>query len=278
MRLKNRIISLLLVVVLLSGISLLLYPFVSDYWNAQHQSKVISLYTEEVAIMDDETYERLWNESEIYNASLLERDDAYTLTELQSSQYDSMLNAGNSDVMGYIEIPSIRVILPIYHGTSDATLQRSVGHLEWTSLPIGGNSTHAVISGHRGLPSASLFTDLDKLIVGDVFMIQVLDETLTYEVDQIKIIEPVDATDLTIVEGEDYVTLMTCTPYGINTHRLLVRGHRVANTEDAANVHLTSEAIQIEPLLVAPIVAIPLLLVLLTVVLNEGDSKKKRRY
>lgn len=228
--------------------------------------------------MDDETYERLWNESEIYNASLLERDDAYTLTELQSSQYDSMLNAGNSDVMGYIEIPSIRVILPIYHGTSDATLQRSVGHLEWTSLPIGGNSTHAVISGHRGLPSASLFTDLDKLIVGDVFMIQVLDETLTYEVDQIKIIEPVDATDLTIVEGEDYVTLMTCTPYGINTHRLLVRGHRVANTEDAANVHLTSEAIQIEPLLVAPIVAIPLLLVLLTVVLNEGDSKKKRRY
>ena len=176
--------------------------------------------------------------------------------------------------MGYIEIPEIDVSLPIYHGTEDPVLQVAIGHLEWTSLPVGGESTHCVLSGHRGLPSAKLFTDLDRLVVGDRFRLGVLDQVLTYEVDQILIVEPQDTEALLIEEGKDLCTLVTCTPYSINTHRLLVRGHRVETEKDAKNVRVTSDAIQIEPYLVAPVVAAPILLVLLLGLLIPRRRKK----
>ena len=178
--------------------------------------------------------------------------------------------------MGYIEIPSIQVSLPIYHGTDEAVLQVAVGHLEWSSLPVGGESTHCVLSGHRGLPSAKLFTNLDRLAVGDVFLLRVLDEVLTYEVDQILIVEPSETDALRIVGGMDYCTLVTCTPYGVNTHRLLVRGHRIENAEEARTVRVTADAVQIEPLLVAPIAAIPLLAVLLIALLIPRRAKNRR--
>ena len=177
--------------------------------------------------------------------------------------------------MGYIEIPKINCSLPIYHGTNEAILQVAVGHIEGTSLPVGGESTHCVLSGHRGLPSAKLFTNLDQMEVGDIFMLRVLDEVLTYEVDQILIVEPQETGALQIEEGKDYCTLVTCTPYGVNTHRLLVRGHRIENIEEAKTVRVTADAIQIEPLLVAPAVALPMLIVLLVVLLIKTRKKKK---
>lgn len=178
-------------------------------------------------------------------------------------------------VMGYIEIPSIDCALPIYHGTEESVLQIAVGHLEWSSLPVGGESTHCVLSGHRGLPSAKLFTNLDKLQTGDIFMLRVLDNVLTYEVDQILIVKPQETGALRIEKGKDYCTLVTCTPYGINTHRLLVRGHRIDNIEEAKTVRVTADAIQIEPLLVAPVVAIPILLLLLILLLLPKKPRKK---
>jgi sortase A len=178
--------------------------------------------------------------------------------------------------MGYIEIPSLRVSLPVYHGVEDSVLQIAVGHIEGSSLPVGGPSTHCVVSGHRGLPSARLFTDLDKMMVGDVFMIHVLDETLTYEVDQIRIVEPHELDELLIQEGKDLCTLVTCTPYGINSHRLLVRGHRVENLKEAVTVRVTADAVVVERLIVAPFVLAPILLVML-VGLFVGGGKKKRR-
>ena len=208
-----------------------------------------------------------------YNASLLERNNAYLLTEEQKAAYEQLLNVSGLGIMGYIEIPSIDCSLPIYHGTEESVLQIAIGHLEWTSLPVGGESTHCVLSGHRGLPSAKLFTNLDKLQEGDVFLLRVLDEVLTYEVDQILIVEPQETGALRIVEGEDYCTLVTCTPYGINTHRLLVRGHRIENAPEARLVRVTADAVQIEPLLVAPIVALPMLLLLLILLLLPKRPK-----
>ena len=174
--------------------------------------------------------------------------------------------------MGYIEIPNLHLSLPIYHGTGDAVLQIAVGHLEWSSLPVGGEGTHCVLSGHRGLPSAKLFTNLDQLTAGDIFVIRVLDEVLTYEVDQILIVEPEDLSALTVEPGQDLCTLVTCTPYGINTHRLLVRGHRIENQSEA--IRVTADAIQIEPLIVAPLVALPLLLILFIILLASGPKKR----
>ena len=213
-----------------------------------------------------------------YNQSLLHRESDYALTDDQDSQYASLLAIDDSGMIGYIEIPSIGVSLPIYHGTSDGVLQRAVGHLDWTSLPVGGASTHCVLSGHRGLPSAKLFTDLDRLTTGDTFALRILDEVLTYEVDQILIVEPEDVSALSIEDGKDLCTLVTCTPYGINSHRLLVRGHRVENQAETQMTRVTSDAIQIEPLIVAPIVALPILFALLIILLVSGkkpDGGKK---
>ena len=267
--------TLLLVLILLTGLSLLLYPTVSDYWNSFHQTRAIATYAENVAIMDQEQYDEIWAAAKAYNASLAERDNAFLLSDEQKEEYTRLLDVSGLGIMGYIEIPEIDVSLPIYHGTEESVLQIAVGHLEWSSLPVGGESTHCVLSGHRGLPSAKLFTNLDKLQTGDIFMLRILDDLLTYEVDQILIVEPQETGALRIEEGKDYCTLVTCTPYGINTHRLLVRGHRIDNIEEAKTVRVTADAIQIEPLLVAPIVAIPILLLLMILLLLPKQPQKK---
>ena len=270
---NGNFITLLLVLILLAGLSLLLYPSVSNYWNSLHQTRAIATYAEEVANLDNDAYDQLWQDAASYNQSLLTRSNTYLLSDEQKAEYARLLDVSGLGVMGYIEIPEIDVSLPIYHGTEESVLQIAVGHLEWSSLPVGGESTHCVLSGHRGLPSAKLFTNLDKLREGDTFLLRVLDEVLTYEVDQILIVEPQETAALQIEEGKDYCTLVTCTPYGINTHRLLVRGHRIDNIEEAKTVRVTADAIQIEPLIVAPIVAIPMLLVLLVLLLLPKRKK-----
>ncbi|MFQ8996853.1 class C sortase [Allofournierella massiliensis] len=272
---RKHLSTILLVFILLIGLSLLLYPSVSNYWNSFHQTRAIATYAENVAKLDNNQYDQLWEEARAYNEALRFRSNPYFLSEEQKAQYESLLDVSGLGVMGYIEIPEIDVSLPIYHGTEESVLQVAVGHLDWTSLPVGGESTHCVLSGHRGLPSAKLFTNLDKLREGDTFLLRILDEVLTYEVDQILIVEPQETGALKIEEGKDYCTLVTCTPYGINTHRLLVRGHRIDNIEEAKTVRVTADAIQIEPLLVAPVVAIPILLLLLILLLLPKQPRKK---
>lgn len=271
---RKHLSTIVLVILLLIGLSLLLYPTVSDYWNSFHQTRAIATYAENVAALDNASYDAIWDAARQYNRSLCSRSNSFLLSDEQKAEYESLLDISGQGVMGYIEIPEIDVSLPIYHGTEDPVLQVAVGHLEWTSLPVGGESTHCVLSGHRGLPSAKLFTDLDKLREGDTFLLRVLDEILTYEVDQILIVEPQDTAALEIAEGEDYCTLVTCTPYGINTHRLLVRGHRIDNIEEVKTVRVTADAVQLEPMLVAPVVAIPMLLILLILLLLPRRRKK----
>ena len=271
---KKYFSTILLILIFFVGLGLLLYPTLSDYINSLHQSKAISAYAESIENMDTEEYEAILSAARQYNTTLAQSTQSYELTDEEEERYSQLLNVDGTGVMGYIEIPSIDISLPIYHGTSDSVLNSSIGHLDWTSLPVGGESTHCVLSGHRGLPSAKLFTNLDKLVVGDTFLLRTLDEVLTYEVDQILIVEPSDIEELQIVPGEDYCTLVTCTPYGINTHRLLVRGHRIENAEEAASVRVTSDAIQIEPVIVAPMIAAPILLILLMIVFLPGNKKK----
>ena len=267
--------TVILLIVLIIGLSLLLYPSLSNWWNSMHQSRAVASYVEQVANLDEDQYAHLWDEVWNYNRELTKRPNSYILNDQQRERYDKLLDVGGTGIMGYVEIPSIGVTLPIYHGTDETVLQVAVGHLEWSSLPVGGKSSHCVVSGHRGLPSARLFTDLDELVEGDVFMFRVLDEVLTYEVDQILIVEPDDTDALLIQEGKDLCTLITCTPYGVNSHRLLVRGHRIENLEVAQTVRVTADAMQIKPVIVAPIVAIPMLLILLIILLIP--KKKKRR-
>ena len=268
--------TVLLLVTLMIGISLLLYPTISDYWNSFHQSRAIAGYAEAVAQMDEIDYEKIWNDAVEYNKELQTRSNHWFLTEEQQEEYESMLNVSDNGIMGYIEIPSIKVSLPIYHGVDEGILQVAIGHIEGSSLPVGGKGSHCVISGHRGLPSAKLFTDLDQLAEGDIFMLRVLDETLTYEVDQILIVEPNDMSSLEFDEEKDYCTLVTCTPYGINSHRLLVRGHRVANLEESEEIRVTADAQQIDPVLITPALAGILLVLLLlgTFVWNRVRSRR----
>ena len=267
---KKQKSTIILLLIFLIGLSLLLYPTVSDYWNNFHQSKAIAGYAEAVAKLDTADYDRLLAEARAYNASLVGNNHRYQPTEAEISQYDQLLNVTGNGIMAYIEIPVIGVSLPIYHGSQDTVLQVAIGHIEGSSLPVGGPSTHCVVSGHRGLPSAKLFTDLDKMAVGDTFVIRVLDEVLTYEVDQIHIVKPDELKLLDIEDGQDLCTLVTCTPYGINSHRLLVRGHRVENQKGASSIRVTADAVQIEPLLVAPAVAAPILLILIIALLAGG--------
>ena len=272
---SGNLITILLFLMLLAGLSLLLYPTVSDYWNSFHQSRAIASYAEQVAQIDNNVYDQLWADAESYNRTLWGKENRYELSDEELTEYESLLNVSGNGIIGYIEIPSIGCSLPIYHGTDEAVLQIAVGHIAGTSLPVGGQGTHCALSGHRGLPSAKLFTDLDKMVDGDIFVLRVLDETLTYEVDRILIVEPYEMDALEIEAGKDYCTLVTCTPYGINTHRLLVRGHRIENIAQAKIVRVTADAVQIEPLIVAPVVAIPLLLLLLILLLLPGQPKKK---
>lgn len=273
---NNNWTTVFLVLLLLAGVSLLLYPSLSDYWNSMHQTRAIASYAETVSQLDTAQYDEMWKAAQDYNRALSQRETAFALTDEQKAAYESLLDVSGLGVMGYIEIPEIDCSLPIYHGTEESVLQVAVGHLEWSNLPVGGEGTHCVLSGHRGLPSAKLFTNLDKLAVGDTFLLRVLDEVLAYEVDQILIVEPEQVDVLGIVPGEDYCTLVTCTPYGINTHRLLVRGHRVENTPEAARMHVTADATQFDPLLVAPVLAIPVLLLLLMILLVPKRRRKSR--
>jgi len=266
--------TILLVFIFLIGLSLLLYPTFSDWWNSFHQSRAIVDYDAALSELEPEDYTAHFEAAEEYNSRIAELD--FPLMEYdQVPGYEETLNLTGNGIMGYIEIPKIDVALPIYHGNSEGVLQVAVGHLEGTSLPGGGTSTHCALSAHRGLPSARLFTDLDKMEIGDVFTITVLDRLLTYQVDQIQIVEPHQVDALLIEEEEDLCTLVTCTPYGINSHRMLVRGHRIENMEMATVTRVTADAVQIEPMIVAPFVAAPMLVVLLIVLMLP--KKRTRR-
>ena len=258
---------------LLAGVFLLLYPSVANYWNSFHQSKAISSYTEIVTNMSKEDYERILNSAREYNKRLSETGFHWVMTEAEKGTYNKELNIDGKGIMGYISIPKFHVRCPIYHGTDETILQVAIGHIESTSLPVGGKGSHCAISGHRGLPSARLFTDIDKIREGDTWTITVLNETLTYECDQIRIVLPEDLSDLQIEEGKDLCTLITCTPYGVNTHRLLVRGHRVPNANGTADV--TADAIQIEPVYIAPFLAGPILLILIIILLIATRRAKR---
>ena len=262
---KKKASTLLLMLILLIGLSLLLYPTLSEFWNSFHQSRAIAGYVETMVTIDNDQYEEILQSAKDYNANF-KRESLWYLTEEEMPVYEAQLNIYGDGVMGYIEIPKIDCALPIYHGTSESVLQIAVGHIEGSSLPVGGDSTHCVLSGHRGLPSAKLFTNLDQMVDGDLFMLYVLDEVFTFEVDQIRIVEPDDVSALSIEEGEELCTLVTCTPYGVNSHRLLVRGHRVDNVH-VSHVRVTADAIQLDETVVALAVGIPLLMLFLLWVL-----------
>ncbi len=271
-RKKKNISNIVLVVVFLIGLAILLYPSLSNYVNSMNQSRAIRDYEKSLADLSAEDYEKIFEEAEKYNDSL--RELVYPLLYCDKiNGYEETLSVEKGGIMGYISIDKINVELPIYHGTSDSVLNTAVGHLEGTSLPIGGEGTHAVLSAHRGLPSAKLFSNLDRLEKGDTFEITVLDRTLTYEVDQIRIVEPSQTDDLAITPGEDYCTLLTCTPYGINTHRLLVRGTRVENAADKHALYISADAYRIDSLIITPIVAAPMLFVLLIILLVKYRKK-----
>lgn len=263
-KIKENSLTILLVLAIFVGLSLVLYPTVSDYWNSFHQSRAVASYLQDVEDLENSEKEKLLEEARAYNRSLPQNTTpSLNLSSLNQMTYDEALKVTKSGIVAYVEIPKLNVTLPIYHGTDDSVLRVAIGHISGTSLPIGGKGTHAVISGHRGLASAKLFTDVDQLVKGDTFMIQVLDETLTYEVDQILTVLPQDVSALRINPNEDYVTLVTCTPYGVNTHRLLVRGHRITNAEK--EVRVVSEASQVVSLLVALFIAIIILLLILLI-------------
>lgn len=266
-------VTLLLVLIGLVGVGLVSYPSIANWWNSFHQSRAVSEYTQTVANMNSDEYTEILDAADAYNQRLARTGILWNTSDEQKADYESQLDVSGTGVMGYINIPKIEVTLPIYHGTSEEVLQIAVGHIEQTSLPVGGESTHAVISSHRGLPSAKLFTDLDEMVVGDTFTITVLDRTVTYEVDQIRVVLPDDLSALAIEEGKDYCTLVTCTPYGVNTHRLLVRGHRVANAQGEARV--VADAVQINPARVAPFIAIPILIIAIISVFIRTSGKKK---
>ena len=275
MRAHNPVIILTLG--FLIGISILLYPAFSNYWNSKTQSRAIVDYESVLEQLKPEDYSAIFQAAYDYNEALYAVDFPLMNYEEVPGYYDTLKMEGTS-IMGYVKIDKIGVELPVYHGTSDAVLNRGVGHLEGSSLPVGGESTHSVMSAHRGLPSAKLFTDLDRMEIGDTFQVTVLDQVLTYQVDQVKVITPTEIDDLQIVEGKDYCTLFTCTPYGINTHRLLVRGIRIETITEKPVIYVANEAFRIEPMLVTPAVAAPMVLAFLIhlmVKYREPPKKKK---
>lgn len=274
---KSGISNLILVLILLTGISLFLYPSVSEYINSKHQSRAIQSYEEAVSSeMSESTIDEFFEKADEYNRVLWETKGAFYKPELVSG-YSETLDVTGTGIMGYITIDKINVELPVYHTVDVNVLQIAVGHLPGTSLPVGGEGTHAVLSGHRGLPSSKLFTDLDKLEPGDLFYITILNQVFTYQVDQVKTVLPVEVDDLQPAAGKDYCTLMTCTPYGINSHRLLVRGVRVDNAEEKAVTYVANEAYQIDPLIIAPVLAVPVLLLLVLAVMVKSFVFRLRK-
>ena len=289
---NHRVSNLALVLILLTGAAIMAYPAFSEYWNGMHQSRAIMGYAQRVAELTNEEYESIWSSALEYNERLTKLPNRWLVEhdEELRADYETQLNADGTGNMGYITIPKINVNLPLYHGTSDSVLQTSIGHIAGTSLPAGSPHTneedflipdfasHCVLSGHRGLPSARLFSDLDALEVGDVFYMTILDQTLTYEVDKVTVILPEETEQLEIVPGKDLCTLMTCTPYGINTHRLLVRGSRIENEKKKLNVRIIADGLRIDPMYVAPFIAVPvLILMVLWVLVMTGKWRKSRR-
>ncbi len=272
---KKKLSNIILVLIFLTGVSLLVYPTFSDWWNSMHQSRAIAAYVDQVNTLDDAQYETMLEQADAYNQTLIGKEDRYNLSDSELETYNSLLDVTGTGIMGYVVIPKINVRLPIYHGTDPAVLEIAIGHIAGSSLPVGGESTHCVLSGHRGLPSAKLFTDIDQLKEGDQFMLEVLGDTLTYEVDQIKVVLPDELEDIEIEEGKDLCTLVTCTPYGVNTHRLLVRGHRV-ETVQQNHVRVVSDAVQIEPVKVAIAAGIPLLVIIMLLRMIFAGKKHKK--
>ena len=275
---KKHLSTVILVIIFLLGLSLLLYPTVSNYWNSFHQSRAIESYTEAVAEMDKDTIGSLWATAEEYNRELVSSGYYMHLPEDIREQYFSMLQFSEDDMMCNVEIPKIQANLAVYHGTEEGVLQKHVGHFEGSSLPVGGEGTHCILLGHRGLPSARLFTDLDQIVEGDIFILHTLGQELTYQVDQILVVLPEELNALEVVAGEDLCTLVTCTPYGVNSHRLLVRGSRIENLESA---EVTSDALQFRTDKVAVLIAAPVLIIGMLMVLlrrpSKKDGRKKRR-
>ena len=260
---KSAVGTLLLVFLMLVGAGVMAYPSISNWWNSMHASRAIAVYSQDVQAIDSAELEAMLSAAREYNRNLAEKDSQSLLTEEELAQYNGLLDPSGTGLMAYVTIPVLNETIPIYHGTDESVLQTAVGHLTWTSLPVGGEDTHSVLSGHRGLPRAKLFTDLDRLRVGDVFTVTVLDQTLAYEVDQILVVLPEETDELRILPGGDYCTLVTCTPYGINSHRLLVRGHR---TEDKVlqpagedPVEAAEETAELSTLLKVTAVAVPAL-------------------
>lgn len=271
--------TIILVAIFFVGLCVLLYPTISDFWNEKRQSQAIMNYDDLIVDLTPEDYSKLFAKADAYNKKINNMSFPFMEHKNIADEYYSTLDINGNGMMGYITIEKIKVQLPIYHGTSDKVLNSAVGHVEGSSIPVGGESTHAVLSAHRGLPSAKLFTNLDKVEVGDVFTIRILDRTITYQVDQVLIVLPNETKDLNIVPGEDYCTLVTCTPYGINTHRMLVRGTRIENIEPDRVINVITEAYKIDPLIVTPAVAAPMLGILLIILLvksSKGSKKSKK--
>lgn len=264
----KKIMNVVVALVFIVGIGLLAYPTFSDWWNSQHRSQVIASYEKKVENLSDKEYKKLWNQAVTYNKEL--KYTNMTLSKAELKKYNKTLDVTGTGIMGYVEIPKINVSLPIYHGDNASILQVAIGHIPGTSLPVGGTSTHCVISGHRGLPSARLFTDIDQMKIGDTFMLQTLDNTLTYQVDQIKVVLPTNTKYLQIEEGKDLCTLMTCTPYGVNTHRLLVRGHRIPTK--STRVH--RDLLKADPVIFDAIWAV---IALIVIGINIRRHKKKKQ-
>ena len=274
MKRTSKIITLILLIGFFIGLSVLLYPAISQYWNSRLQMKAIVEYEQIAAKISDDDFQKMLADAREYNKKIT--TFGFPLTEARElEEYHSTLNLDGKGMMGFVSIDKLRLQLPVYHGTSDTVLNTACGHLEGTSLPVGGIGTHCVLSAHRGLPASKLFTDLDKVEVGDVFTITILSEVLTYQVDQVKIVLPTDTADLAIDRNKDYCTLMTCTPYGINTHRLLVRGKRIETAEQRELI-ITSEAYLVNRLIVTPIVAMPILFVLIVYVIFKPVKKKPK--
>ena len=275
-KLKKQIPNVIFGLIFVIGLCIFLYPSVSNYINSKHQSKAITDYQEALSSISKDDYSKIWQDAVKYNEALSKKALNFVLSDEELKEYNNILNPMNNGIMGYIEIENIGVNLPVYHGTEENVLQVGIGHLEGTSFPTGTSSTHVVLSGHRGLPSAKLFTDLDQMIVGDTFLLHILDQTFAYQVDQINIVLPEETQDLAIVDGKEYVTLVTCTPYGVNTHRLLVRAKRVDYSEETKLI-VPADATRYSNMIVAPFIAAPMILLLFVIFLFQTRKPKEKK-
>lgn len=281
MKKKKKRIGVLPFLIFAVGIGILLYPTASNYYNVVHQSNAIVEYAENLAAMDNEAAQRLWAEAVAHNRDLYRAQRGEELPEGALKNYDEILRISDNGMMGYIDIPKIKVHLPVYHGTSENVLQKGIGHLEWSSFPVGGENTHTVLTGHTGLPSARLFTDLEKMEIGDIFTLQIIGETMTYEVEEIQVVLPYEIESVAIIEGRDLCTLVTCTPYGVNSHRLIVRAHRIENIADTSplltNMIGAAQENALTPLLRMILIAIGCEILLIVVMLWRSKKKKKKK-